>query len=147
VWSGSATHKNDRNRSLSLADILVHLPSGLHYVSLQKEVRDADRQTLASRPDITHFGDELQDFTDTAALCQLVDVVLTVDTSVAHLAATLGRPVWVLLPFHPDWRWMLGRADSPWYPSAKLYRQQAPGGWETVLGQAGQDLARIERTP
>ncbi|MDP2816829.1 MAG: tetratricopeptide repeat protein [Polaromonas sp.] len=141
AWSGSPTHKNDHNRSVALSDLLAALPQGVQYVSLQKEVREADAATLAAHPDILHLGDELQDFTDTAALCGLMDLVISVDTSVAHLAGTLGCETWVLLPFNPDWRWMLERTDTPWYPDVVLYRQELSGNWEAVLKTVGEDLA------
>ena len=79
------------------------------------------------------WTNELEDFADTAALCSALDLVISVDTSIAHLAGALGKPVWVLLPFNPDWRWMLGRTDSPWYTSAWLFRQHAPDDWSRVL--------------
>ena len=140
AWSGNSAHKNDRNRSLPLAELLAHLPTGLQYVSLQKEVRDADAALLQARPDILHFGELLEDFSDTAALCQCMDVIVSVDTSVAHLAGALGRPVWILLPSPPDWRWLLARTDSPWYPSATLYRQDHCGEWTAVLKRLGSEL-------
>lgn len=135
VWSGSVEHANDHNRSLALSQILPYLPSGCQYICLQKELRSADRAILAQHTQIQYFGDVLEDFTDTAALCELMDVVISVDTSVAHLAAALGKPTWVLLPFSPDWRWLLGREESPWYPSAKLYRQEKMGDWNGVLSR------------
>ena len=141
-WSGSPTHKNDHNRSLALGDLLAALPQGVQYVSLQKELREADAKTLAARPDLLHVGDELHDFTDTAALCGLMDRVISVDTSVAHLAGSLGCKTWVLLPFNPDWRWMLERSDTPWYPDVVLYRQETFGNWSGVLKTLGEDLAR-----
>ena len=84
---------------------------------------------------IRYFGDELADFSDTAALVHLMDLVITVDTSVAHLAGALGKEVWILLPFSPDWRWLLGRSDSPWYRSARLFRQPKIGDWDSVLAE------------
>lgn len=138
VWSGSPSHAHDRKRSIALAEFLALLPAGVQPVSLQKEVREADLPALQARPDLLHFGDALADFSDTAALCELVDVVVCVDTSVAHLAGALGRPVWLLLPTNPDWRWLLDRADSPWYPRARLFRQAVPGQWGKVL----QDVRR-----
>ncbi|MGA8148514.1 MAG: tetratricopeptide repeat protein, partial [Gallionellaceae bacterium] len=142
VWSGNAQHKNDRNRSVLLSELLKHLPDDYQYVSLQKERREEDREILQSRPDILHFGDELNDFSDTAALCELVDVIISVDTSVAHLAGALGKQVWILLPFMPDWRWLLDRSDSPWYPTAKLFRQEKNGDWEGVFEKVRSDLVR-----
>jgi tetratricopeptide (TPR) repeat protein len=140
VWSGSTTLINDHNRSILLADLVKHLPVDFQYVSLQKEVRDVDLSTLQSHADIFHFENDLNDFSDTAALCEAMDVIVSVDTSVAHLAGALGKPVWVLLPFDPDWRWLLDRTDSPWYPSAKLYRQAKIGDWEGVFHRLGADL-------
>jgi ADP-heptose:LPS heptosyltransferase len=133
AWRGSAMHKNDRNRSIALGDLVNQLPRQFQYVSLQKEISDADEEILGARRDILHFGEQLDDFTDTAALCELMDVVVSVDTSVAHLAGAMGRPVWILLPFIPDWRWLLGREDSAWYPSARLFRQEKIGDWAGVL--------------
>ncbi len=133
VWSGRPEHTNDRNRSIGLAALLQHLPARFEYVSLQKEVRDSDRLALESGPHVLHVGNELDDFTNTAALCALMDVIISVDTSVAHLSGALGKPTWVLLPFSPDWRWMLNREDSPWYPSVRLYRQPRVGDWDSVL--------------
>ncbi|MCX8516901.1 MAG: tetratricopeptide repeat protein, partial [Rhodoferax sp.] len=136
-------HKNDRNRSLPLAELLAHLPPGLDYVSVQQELPEADLQLLRAhgiRHGIRHFGEHLHDFSDTAALCDLMDIVLSVDTSVAHLAAAMGKPTWILLPYTPDWRWLLERSDSPWYPTARLYRQAEPGQWQRVLERVAEDL-------
>jgi tetratricopeptide (TPR) repeat protein len=144
AWSGSVGHTGDRERSLALESLLRALPPGLEYVSLQKELRSADAAAIAAAPGIRHFGDALRDFADTAALCACMDGVVSVDTSVAHLAAALGRPTWLLLPHVPDWRWLLGRDDSPWYPSMRLYRQGADRTWAGVLARVGTDLG--ERT-
>jgi len=143
VWSGSAEHANDHNRSIALSALLPYLPDAFEYVSLQKEVRAADQATLAAHGQIRNFGDQLQDFSDTAALCDLMDLVISVDTSVAHLSAALGKPTWILLPFVPDWRWLLEREDSPWYPSVKLYRQQADGDWGAVFDRVRADLSSL----
>lgn len=140
AWSGRPEHKNDENRSLRLEQLLAALPEGPDYICLQKELRDCDRATLAGRPDIRFFGDELRDFADTAALCEQLDLVVSVDTSVAHMAAAIGKPTWILLPFVPDWRWMLDRDDSPWYPSVKLFRQAAPGDWNGMFAKLRQQL-------
>ena len=140
VWSGNVTHTNDGNRSIPLAGLIGHLPSSVKYVSLQKEVREIDKTALESNANLLHFGDELDDFSDTAALCDLMDVVISVDTSVAHLNAALGNPTWVLLPFSPDWRWLLDRDDSPWYQSIRLFRQEQPGNWDGVFKKLNSGL-------
>ncbi len=133
VWSGSAGHGNDHNRSIPLSLLAPHLPKDCEYVSLQRELREGDRETLSRLPQIRYVGDDISDFSDTAALCDLMDCVISVDTSVAHLAGALGKNAYVLLPFHPDWRWLLDRFDSPWYPSVRLVRQQASGDWGSAL--------------
>jgi tetratricopeptide (TPR) repeat protein len=140
AWSGNRGHKNDHNRSLSLAMLLAVLPGEYDYVCLQKDLSAADQQLLQSRADISVFADELITFNDTAALCQELDLVISVDTSVAHLAGALGKPLWVLLPFNPDWRWLLERTDSPWYPSATLLRQPQYGDWSSLLNHLPQRL-------
>jgi tetratricopeptide (TPR) repeat protein len=140
VWSGNASHGNDRNRSMALATLLQGLPEGLQYFSLQKEVRPADQEALLQARHIRHLGAELHDFADTAAVCSLMDVVISVDTSVAHLSAAMGKPTWLMLPFVPDWRWLLDRSDSPWYPSVRLYRQDGAGQWGAVLQRLHHDL-------
>jgi tetratricopeptide (TPR) repeat protein len=142
AWSGNAAHVDDRRRSMALQDLLPLLTPDVQWVSLQKELRPADAALLAAHPDITHFGDALQDFTDTAALCELMDLVICVDTSVAHLAANLGKPVWLLLAQHTDWRWLLKRTDTPWYPSMTLYRQPTSGDWASVVSQVQADLGQ-----
>ena len=134
AWSGRPTHKNDDNRSIAL-DAFLSIFAGLEVslVSLQREVRDTDAAVLRERSDVLHFGDELMSFADTAALISALDLVVSVDTSVAHLAGALAKPVWVLLPFIPDWRWLLDRDDSPWYPTARLFRQDAMRTWDGVF--------------
>jgi tetratricopeptide (TPR) repeat protein len=141
VWSGSAVYRNDGMRTVSLAQMLPLVDSRAEWISLQKEVRDADAPTLAACPDILHMGVELNDFADTAAALAFVDLVIAVDTSVAHLAGAMGVPVWILLPFNPDWRWMLEREDSPWYPSARLFRQATPGDWAGAIAEIRAALA------
>ena len=133
AWNGNVMHMNDGSRSIPLSALTRHLPEGFTYVSLQKEIREIDKSTLESSANIFHYGEELNDFTDTAALCKLMDVVISVDTSVAHLSGALGKPTWVLLPFSPDWRWMLDRDDSPWYPDIRLFRQQKPNDWSEAI--------------
>jgi tetratricopeptide (TPR) repeat protein len=148
AWSGRAGHANDRNRSIALARLEPLLAlEGASFVSIQRELRAEDGETLARTPRLTHVGGDLDDFDDTAAVVSLVDLVISVDTSVVHLAAALGRPTWILLPFWPDWRWMLDRADSPWYPTARLFRQSAPGGWDSVLAQVTEELLKFTQPP
>jgi tetratricopeptide (TPR) repeat protein len=142
VWSGSPLHKNDQNRSIPVSEMIGHLPEGFQYVCLQKDLRENDRQALKSSPGILTFVDGLNDFSDTAALCACMDIIVSVDTSVAHLAGALGLETWILLPYHADWRWLLNREDSPWYPSVRLYRQDNAGEWQGVLARLRADLLR-----
>jgi tetratricopeptide (TPR) repeat protein len=143
AWSGRASHVNDRNRSLSLAQMepLLSLDR-TSFVSVQRELRPADAETLSRHPRVAHLGDDLTDFTDTAAMLALADLVICVDTSVAHLAGALGRPAWVMLPFQPDWRWTLDCERSPWYPAVRLFRQPAIGDWASVVALVRDELAR-----
>ena len=139
VWSGSTTHQADHLRSLELSELLDALPDGFDYVSLQKEIRPGDMAAVQASG-MANCGDEFLTMDDTAALCACLDLVIAVDTSVAHLAGALGLPVWILLPHMPDWRWLLERSDSPWYPSARLYRQQRIRDWSAPLAQMRADL-------
>ncbi len=143
VWSGSSAHKGDAIRSISLRSLLPLVDLDAEFVSLQKEVRGDDLATLKERDDIVHFGDKLETFADTAAVIANLDLVISVDTSVAHLAGALAKPVWVLLPFLPDFRWLLDREDSPWYPTARLFRQQAPGDWSGVIRRVVIELEKL----
>ena len=140
VWSGDPAHRNDHNRSLKLKTLLAHLPMGYEYISLQKDIRENDRTDLAARSDIRDMGHALTDFTETAAACVEMDLLITVDTSFAHLSAALGKPTWILLPVQSDWRWLLDREDSPWYDSARLFRQNTMGDWHTVLARMAQAI-------
>lgn len=144
AWAGRPTHKNDRNRSLGLAGFLplLELP-GTELFSLQVGPRQGDIATLGLEALVTDLGARVKDFADTAALMQDLDLIITVDTSVAHLAGALGRPVWVLLPFAPDWRWQLSRQDSPWYPTMTLYRQTSPGDWPELMDRVGAGLRAL----
>jgi len=137
AWAGNPNHINDRNRSIALARLqpLLSAP-GVSVVSIQRDVPESDRAALAG---LTHLGEELADFQDTAAVIALCDLVITVDTSVAHLAGAMGRPLRVLLPFWPDWRWTLDAERSPWYPDARLYRQGADGDWNSVVAHLAAD--------
>jgi len=133
VWSGNAGHKRDQDRSISLHALLPLLDIDATFVSLQKDVRPADAAVLDQHGRILNFCDALGSFSDTAALISQLDLIISVDTSVAHLAGALGKPVWVLLTFVPDWRWLLDRDDNPWYPSARLFRQDDMRTWDSVI--------------
>jgi Glycosyltransferase family 9 (heptosyltransferase) len=140
VWSGRPDHKNDHNRSLKLSTLLPLLDCDASFISLQREVRPGDTAALKDRTDLLHFGDELNNFSDTAALISNLDLVISVDTSVAHLAGALGKPVWILLPYVPDWRWLLDREDTPWYPTARLFRQNHIRSWDDVITRVHDSL-------
>ena len=144
VWAGNSEHKNDRNRSLAFKHFhaLAKLPK-VKWFTLQKgPAATQARDTDAILP-LVDFTDQLNDFSDTAALIENLDLVITVDTAVAHLAGAMGKTVWVLLPFAPDWRWMLNRSDSPWYPSMRLFRQRQPGDWAGVIETVCEELGKI----
>ncbi|MCS6766520.1 MAG: tetratricopeptide repeat protein [Candidatus Protistobacter heckmanni] len=137
VWSGNPNHSNDHNRSIPpalLARALEAAP-GAELISLHKELRAEEAAWLRANPRIRFVGAELNDMADTAALIEQLDLVISVDTSVAHLAGALGKPTWLLVPHLPDWRWQLGREDSPWYPAMRLFRQDVARDWSTVLGR------------
>ena len=141
VWSGSTTHDNDRNRSLRLEALRPWLKIDADFICLQKELREVDRHELAHWGERLKFvGDELHSFADTAALAQHLDLIVTVDTSVAHLVGAFGRPVWIMLAKSADWRWMQARTDSPWYPTARLFRQETQGSWQPVLDKIETEL-------
>ena len=140
AWSGNPAHTNDRNRSIPLARFVQVRAIDAEFHALQTDIRDTDQAALAG---MIVPGPNEQDFADTAARIAGMDLVITVDTSVAHLAGAMGLPVWILLPFDPDWRWLVHRDDSPWYPSARLFRQSAPGDWDGVLDRVAAELARV----
>jgi tetratricopeptide (TPR) repeat protein len=132
AWRGNTTHRNDRNRSIALPLLGTLFDADAHWISLQKELSADDSAALAELPKVVRLGQELRDFSDTAAVIDNLDLVIAVDTSVAHLAGALGKPVWMLLPFNPDWRWLTDRDDSPWYPTLRLFRQTEIGSWSEV---------------
>jgi tetratricopeptide (TPR) repeat protein len=141
AWSGNAQHMNDRNRSIPLSRLAsLWSAASVRFVGIQRELRGGDAELLAREARVMQIGAELADFTDTAAVLALVDLVITVDTSVAHLAGAMGRPVWILLPFSPDWRWTLAGENSPWYPTARLFRQPALGDWDSVIERVRGEL-------
>jgi tetratricopeptide (TPR) repeat protein len=140
VWAGSANHINDARRSVKLERLkpLFDIP-GVTFVSLQVGPRSADLAALPSGAPLD-LSAELTDFAETAGAILNLDLVIAVDTSAAHLAGALGKPAWVMLPFSPDWRWLLGRDDSPWYPTVRLYRQRALADWDGVVARVAADL-------
>ncbi len=142
AWSGEADSPIDPWRSISLERLAAALPEGIDYLSLQQQVRDTDQTALHARPALRHFGSALHSMADTAALCDQVDLVVSVDTSVAHLAGALGKPVWILLPNPPpDFRYLLAGDKTPWYDSARLLRQGPDRRWEPVLERLRTELA------
>jgi ADP-heptose:LPS heptosyltransferase len=144
VWSGQLSHKNDANRSIPLARLAALFENPpVRCFSLQTELRDADREVLQGLPNLIHLDGAFRDFADTAAAIALLDVVVSVDTAVAHLAGALGKPVIVLLPHAADFRWMRGRDDTPWYPTARLLRQPAFGDWDSVIVRLHDELRRL----
>ncbi|MGB6353301.1 MAG: tetratricopeptide repeat protein [Steroidobacteraceae bacterium] len=141
IWRGDPNNREDRSRSIPLREFLQQLPTGPRYVSLQREVQESERQAIAANPAVSIIAETL-DFADTAAVCECLDLVISVDTSVAHLSAALAGRTWILLSFSPDCRWLLHRQDSPWYPSVTLYRQEGIGDWRGVLARVAADLMR-----
>jgi hypothetical protein len=142
AWAGNPSHPNDRNRSIDPA-LLEPLIAryGVSFVGIQRELRDTDAAWIARHPRLTYVGDRLADMADTAAVLALVDLTIAVDTAVVHLAGAMGRPVWVMLPFSPDWRWTLSGEHSPWYPQARLMRQPAAGDWASVIAELSAALS------
>jgi tetratricopeptide (TPR) repeat protein len=143
VWSGNPGSGNDRIRSINLRALLPLLDVNATFISLQKDVRPDDEAILSERKDVVDLGPSLKNFADTAAVISQLDLVISVDTSVAHLAGALGKPVWILLPFIPDWRWLLDREDSPWYPTARLFRQDESRAWPSVIERAREALGEF----
>lgn len=140
VWSGNPEHLDDHNRSIPLRTLSSVLDVSATFVSLQKDLGSDDRKAMQELPGLLDFSDGFTDFVETAALIKCLDLVVAVDTSVAHLAASLGRPTWVLLPYTPDYRWLLDRDDSPWYPTMRLFRQTSSRDWREVLDQVRSEL-------
>jgi ADP-heptose:LPS heptosyltransferase len=140
-WTGSSIHRNDRNRSILVERLKPLLNvDGTTIVSLQKGTVASDLAAVAGAAEIIDAGPQLHDFADTAALVANLDLVISADTSVAHLAGAVGSPVWTLIPFAPDWRWLLDREDSPWYPTMRLFRQPGIGAWEPVIERVAEEL-------
>lgn len=145
VWAGGAYNTNDLNRSLRLEAMsaLAHA-ADVQFISLQKGEASSQAKAPPAGMKLLDWTDQITDFADTAALVENLDLVITVDTAVAHLAGAMGKPAWVLLPFSPDWRWMLNRSDSPWYPTIRLFRQPRAGDWATVMRDVATALRAFE---
>ena len=139
---------------MQLAELVPLFAANAQFVSLQKDVPHTDRQSLRKLDSLLDVSDRLHTFADTAALVSQLELVISIDTSVAHLAGALGTPVWIALQFTPDWRWQMNRTDSPWYPQARLFRQAVRGDWaevvdrlKTALDEWPQNRARLTREP
>jgi tetratricopeptide (TPR) repeat protein len=142
AWSGNPRNK-DKARNIPLGLLLPNMSAGIEWHSVQKDLREEDRSSLKSNPAMIDHAASLNDFSDTAALIAELDLVISVDTVAAHLAGALGKPVWILLPFHPDFRWLRDRTDSPWYPTARLLRQTRSGDWGGVIDKLARELQRL----
>ena len=146
-WAGNSKHQNDRNRSIPLDRLAAVLAvPGVDFVSVQKEVTERDAGLLRDHG-VVQLGQEFADFSDTAAVVAMLDLVIAVDTSVAHLAGAMGRAVALLVPFSPDWRWLLNRTDSPWYPTMRLFRQTAIGDWTGPVERLRHELSAAACRP
>jgi tetratricopeptide (TPR) repeat protein len=140
-WAGNPTFHHDEMRSIGLERMLPLLAqSGVQFFALQKDLRDGDAEILRRHPGVVPLGEEIESFADTAAIISHLDLVISSDTSVVHLAGALGKPVWILLHHVPDWRWLLDRDDSPWYPTARLFRQTGIGDWSGVIQRVAIEL-------
>lgn len=146
-WSGNTAHRNDARRSIPLNLWQDLLGFDADWIVVQKDLRASDVEALRAWPDIAHFPAEMTDFAATAGLLHELDLVITVDTSIAHLAGAMGKTVWILLGEETDWRWMADRPDSPWYPTAHLFRQTRPGEWAEVFRDVGHALAGLAGRP
>ena len=135
VWSGNPGHKRDATRSIPFYALMPLLDIDASFVSLQKDVRASDAALLKQTGQVVDVADSLTSFAETASLIATLDLVISVDTSAAHLTGALGKPLWLLLPQVPDWRWLMGRDDSPWYPTARLFRQDTTRAWGGVVAR------------
>jgi ADP-heptose:LPS heptosyltransferase len=141
VWHGDPNNPIDNARSLTLAQLLPYLPHRYRYVSLQKALDQSEQRVAAAHSRDFVLSQDLN-IEETAALCECLDLVISVDTSIAHLSAAMGQKTWILLPFNADCRWLSDRSDTPWYPSATLYRQASRGDWRSVLTRVAETLNR-----
>jgi hypothetical protein len=144
AWAGRPSHPNDRARTLRWSQLLplTRIP-GVALIALQKEIPAADRAEFPAGLGALDLSAEIDDFADTAAVIESCDLVVTIDSSAAHLAGALAKPVWVMLPWVPDWRWLLDRDDSPWYPTLRLFRQPARGDWTSTIARVAQELTAL----
>jgi hypothetical protein len=140
AWAGRPTHTNDANRSLALAQLAPLAQPGVTFLSIQKGQAAAQATSPPPGMSLVSLGDDIHDFEDTAAILSIADLLISVDSSPVHLAGALGRPVWVMLPFVPDWRWLLERSDTPWYPQTRLFRQATRGDWGGVVAAVAREL-------
>lgn len=145
VWAGRPQQWDDRKRSVSLAMLAPLALDGIAFYSLQKGEAAAQAASPPAGMRLVDLSARIRDFSDTAALASLLDLVITIDTSVAHLGGAMGVPTWVLTAHAPDWRYHLGRADNPWYPSMRLFRQERDGDWSGAIAEAATALARLVR--
>jgi tetratricopeptide (TPR) repeat protein len=142
TWSGSQAARMHSERCFPLAQLSPHLSRDFQYVCVQTEITPADQQALVANCAIRQFPGELRDFSDTAALCDCLDLVISMDTSIVHLNGALGNKTWVLLPFDSDWRWLIDREDSPWYPTVRVFQQKFRGDWNEVFERVATELRR-----
>jgi len=146
VWCGNPAFKEDRRRSLKFAQIEPILATtDVFFISFNPGIGERERTAMAGHSNVLHLGSELRDFADTAAVIAQLDLVITSDTSVAHLAGAMGRPVWIMLGFAPDWRFAHDREQSSWYPTARLFRQSAPGDWADVIERVRLELSALAK--
>ena len=138
--SGNPNHKNDSNRSMKLDDIFPLLDVGEFFL-LQKEISQFDLDNLNQKMNLNFLGDRIDDFIDTASIIMNMDLIISVDTSLIHLAGSLNKRSYLMLPWCPEWRWLLDRSDSPWYPSVKIFRQKAFGDWNSVIEDIKYELS------
>jgi tetratricopeptide (TPR) repeat protein len=144
AWSGNPNVKRDRNRSIPLQKLMPLIrKTGLTFYVLQKEIRTEDFELLKSSTSFKNYSAQLSDFADTAALMSFMDLVISTDTSLAHLAGAMGKPTWILLMFSADWRWLLHRQDSPWYPTVRLFRQPKLCDWESVIESVSLECKKL----
>jgi hypothetical protein len=148
AWAGRRTTRHGRKRPIPLPALapLAALPATTFF-SLQKDADADDARMWPGPAPLVDWSAELSDFAETAALVAGLDLVISIDSAVAHLAGALGKPVWILLPYAADWRWLIDRDDSPWYPTARLFRQQHPGDWSGVIASVARLLGSVDRAP